>query len=114
MSNPVPFFNTAKELRRGQFLEDCADELHRVIASVEETGKVGKLLIEIAVAPASKVHGAVVVSDKITVKLPQMPLGDTIMFVTPDNNLVANDPRQKEIVFKSVDTPINELKQVNE
>lgn len=102
MQTSRPFFDVARELRRGNFLEECADNLQTVIAAVEETGKAGKLVIEISVSPASKGQGAVKVSDRITAKLPQLPAGETIMFVTPDNNLVANDPRQQSLELKSV------------
>jgi len=104
-----PFFDTAKEIRRGQFLEDCADELHKVVASVAETGKAAKLCIEITVKPATRGQGALILSDKVMAKLPALPVGETIMFVTPDNALVANDPRQKDLVFKSVDMTTGEL-----
>jgi hypothetical protein len=104
MTTTRPFFDTVRDFRRGQFLEECADKLQEVIASVEETGKAGKLVIEIAVAPASRGQGAVRVADKVTAKLPALPIGETIMFVTPDNNLVVNDPRQTSLPLKSVDT----------
>jgi hypothetical protein len=104
MPTTRPFFDTVRDFRRGQFLEECADKLQEVIASVEETGKAGKLVIEIAVAPASRGQGAVRVADKITTKLPALPAGETIMFVTNDNNLVANDPRQGSFELKQVDT----------
>lgn len=98
-----PFFDTARDIRRGQFLEDAADELQRVIAAVEETGKPAKLTIEIAIKPAGgKLQGAVILSDKIKAKLPELPAGDTILFVTPENNLVATDPRQKPLDLKTV------------
>lgn len=103
--NARPFFDTVRDLRRGSFIDECADELQRVVTAVEETGKPGKLVIEIAVAPASKGQGAVKVADKITAKLPALPAGETIMFVTPENNLVANDPRQSSLELKSVDSP---------
>ena len=96
------FFDTVRDLRRGEFLNDCADKLQEVVAGVEDTGKAGKLLIEITIKPASKGQGAVMVADKITVKLPQLPAGETIMFVTPENNPVPNDPRQKDLDLKSV------------
>lgn len=108
-----PFFDTARDIRRGQFLEDCADELQKVVAAVEDTGKAGKLVIEIAIKPASKGQGAVMVADKISAKLPQLPAGETILFVTPENNLVPNDPRQKALELKEVAAaPVAELKNV--
>lgn len=103
MTTPRPFFDTARDIRRGQFLEDAADELHKVVAAVEETGKAAKLTIEITIKPASKMQGAVIISDRIKAKLPEMPAGDTILFVTPDNNLVATDPRQKPLDLKVAD-----------
>lgn len=109
-----PFFDTARDIRRGQFLEDCADELHKVIKSVEETGKAGKLLIELNIKPASKGQGAVVLSDKVKAKLPELPVGETILFVTPENNLVATDPRQKDLDLKAVPAATSgELKTIN-
>lgn len=97
-----PFFDTARDIRRGQFLEDCTDELHAVVAAVEETGKAAKLTIEITVKPASKTKGAVIISDKIRAKLPEVPSGETILFVTTENNLVATDPRQTKLDLKEV------------
>lgn len=109
-----PFFDTARDVRRGQFLEDCAENLQKCVASVEETGKAAKLIIELNIKPASRGQGAVCLSDKITAKLPQLPAGETIMFVTVENNLVPNDPRQKEMDLKAVGAAsAGELKTVN-
>ena len=111
--NARPFFDVFRELRRGSALDEATDELQRVVAAVEETGKAGKLVIEISVAPASKGQGAVKVADKIMAKLPALPAGETIMFVTPDNNLVANDPRQMTRELKSVGSVSGDVKKVS-
>jgi len=108
--NARPFLNIAAEIRRGLFLDECTDELQRIVAAVEEAGKAGKLVIEITVSPASKGQGAVKVSDKIKAVLPAFAAGETIMFVTTDNNLVANDPRQQSLELRSVAQPSQELK----
>lgn len=110
--NARPFFDTAREIRRGQFLEDCSDELQAVIEAVEETGKAGKLVIEISITPASKGQGAMKIADKVKAVLPAMPAGETIMFVTTDNNLVANDPRQGSLELRGVAPQDNSLKTV--
>lgn len=112
--NSRSFVSVAAEIRRGQFLDELADQMQALVAGVEETGKVGKLIIEIAVAPASKGQGAVKVADKITLKLPALPAGETIMFVTPDNNLVANDPRQSSLNLRTVEVAQQEVKVVEE
>lgn len=109
------FFDTARDIRRGQLLEDCADELQKVIKAVGDTGKPAKLIIELTVKPASKGQGAVILSDKVRAKLPELPAGETILFVTPENNLSATDPRQKEIDLKAVSSaPVQELKAINQ
>lgn len=112
--NTRPFFDTARDIRRGQFLEDCADELQKAVVAVEETGKSAKLLIEITIKPASKGRGAVVISDRVQAKVPELAAGETIMFVTAENNLVANDPRQQKLELReALDKETGELKTVN-
>ncbi len=106
--NARPFFDVARDIRHGHFIDELGDALQSAVASVEETGKVAKVVVEIAIAPASKGQGAVKVADKITLKLPSLPAGETIMFVTPENNLVANDPRQSSLELKSVNTMLDE------
>lgn len=108
------FFDTARDWRRGLFLDECADKLQEVVAWVEDNHKAAKLMIEITIKPASKGQGAVLVADKVTAKLPQLPPGETVMFVTTENNLVPNDPRQADLPLKSVPAaPAADLKNVN-
>lgn len=100
MTAPRPFFDTARDIRRGQFLEEAADKLQEVVAFVAEHGKAADLVIKIKVKPASKGNGAFIVADDIKANLPKLPAGETIFFGTHDNNLVANDPRQKPLDLK--------------
>lgn len=100
-----PFFDTARDIRRGQFLEDCADELQKVVRAVDESGKSGKLVITLTIKPASKGQGAYILADKVKASLPELPVGETILFATPEGNLVPNDPRQKELSLKSITAP---------
>ncbi|MEO6146548.1 MAG: hypothetical protein ABIT70_05745 [Sulfuriferula sp.] len=111
--NPRPFFDTARDIRRGQFIEECADKMQEVIAHVAEHNKPAKLIIELTISPASRTGAAMNVSDKVTAKIPALPSGETILFVTPDNNLVPNDPHQKSLDLKSVDADTGELKSIN-
>ena len=92
-----PFLETARDIRQGQYRDDCADELQKVITAVADTGKKATLTIQIDLTPASKGNGAVVLSDRINAKLPTDPPGETIFFVTPHNNLTVTDPRQAEV-----------------
>lgn len=100
--NARPFFDTAREIRRGQFLDDCADALQECVAAVQEHGKPAKLVIEITVKPASRGQGAVVLADKVSAKLASLSAGETILFVTVENNLTATNPVQQALDLKSV------------
>ena len=105
-----PFFDTIRDIRRGQFLEDCADELQKVVAAVAETGQKATLTIQIEVSPAKVGAGAVRLTDRIKAKLPPDPAGETLLFVTPDNNLVTTDPRQQNLPLREAGAtaaPIN-------
>lgn len=53
-----PFFDVARDIRQGMFLDECADKLQEVVRAVDETGKSAKLVIEISVTPAARVGGA--------------------------------------------------------
>lgn len=97
-----PFFDTLREIRRGEILDDCGAELARCVRSVDETGKPAKLSIELTIKPAAKVAGTYVISDRIRTKLPELPAGETILYGTPEGNLQARDPRQAEIELKAV------------
>lgn len=98
-----PFFDTLREIRRGEILDDAATELAKAVRAVDETGKVAKLTIELTIKPAAKIHGTYVISDKVRAKLPELPVGETILFGTPEGNLQARDPRQAEIELKAVE-----------
>lgn len=108
------FFDTVRDLRRGNFIDECDAQLHQVVAAVEDTHKSCKLLIEITIKPASKGAGTVIISDKVIVTLPKLEAGETIMFVTPENRLVLSNPRQADLPLKSVPAPVaTDLKNVN-
>lgn len=97
-----PFFDTLREIRRGEILDDAATELAKAVRAVDETGKVAKLTIELTIKPAAKIPGTYVISDKVRAKLPELPVGETILYGTPEGNLQARDPRQPELELKAV------------
>jgi len=97
-----PFFDTLREIRHGQILDDAADELSKAVRAVDETGKAAKLTIELPIKPAAKIPGTYVISDKVRAKLPELPVGETILYGTPEANLQARDPRQADLELKAV------------
>lgn len=99
-----PLVATLGEIRHGSLLQEAAEELQAVVKAAEETGKAASLTIQLTVKPASKAGGVMVLQDKITTKLPQLPAGETMVFVTPEFNIQAQDPRQIDLPLKAVET----------
>lgn len=92
-----PFFETLRELRSGEVLDDLAKQLQQVVAGVQTTGTVGSLALTLTVKPMSGSSEAVVVSDRIVAKVPQIKSAGTVMFPTPEGNLQRQHPKQDDL-----------------
>jgi hypothetical protein len=104
--NVRPITDTLRALRNGHFIDEASEELARVVNSVAETGKSGKLVIEITVKKAGQGrNSALSVQGSATAKLPKQPVDDTLMFPTPDGNLLTEDPRQQKLDLKVAAVP---------
>lgn len=84
-----PFETTFATLRRGAASMEATEAMQQVVKSVYETGKPAKLVIELTVKPNTKNGGmveAVIVTDKITTRIPQ-EAGQSVLFVNSKWNL---------------------------
>lgn len=105
-----PITDTLRQLRHGVFLDEASEALANVVKGVQETGKAGKLTIEINVKKATR-GGAMILLDKIKATVPQDAPAETMLFATPEGNLQADDPNQRKLDLKAVpDAPVVELK----
>ena len=86
----------------------------KVLAAVRESGKAGSITFTVSVKPASKgVTNVVMVESQIKTKLPEPDRGMTVFYLTEDNRLVRNDPRQQQLPLRVVEIEqANELKEV--
>lgn len=100
-----PFFETLRELRRGQTLLELADKLAQLTQAVVQTGKPGKLTLQLTLAPAGKRGTALILADKVTLAEPLPDQSTTIFFPTSDFQLSRNDPNQ--LAFKLTPVPPN-------
>lgn len=101
-----PITDTLRALRNGHFLDEASDDLARVVNAVSESGKSGKLTIEITVKRAGQGrNSALSVQATSAAKLPKQPVDDTLMFPTPDGNLLTEDPRQQKLDLKVASIP---------
>ena len=109
------FPQTIFDLDQGLTAQRLADALIKVNAAVRETGQKASLTFTISVKPATKgTTEAVMVQAFLKLKLPEPEPGVAIFYLTPDNQLVRNDPRQHLLPLRSIDVidQPRELKEV--
>lgn len=71
---------------------ELAEGLTQVIDAVKATGKAGRISVVFEVKPADGMHEAVVVNDKIALKLPEKTREGSMAFVTREGGLSRTDP----------------------
>lgn len=106
-----PFNDTINSLRYGTLHDDLTNEFNHLVNTCASTGKMGELHLKLKLKPGK--GGQIEVIDEIVVKSPKEDNGTTIMFATPEGNLVREDPRQLQIDgLRTVDMETGELKKV--
>ncbi len=98
------FPETILQLNNGATVAELGGALEKVLAAVRETGKSASVTFTINVRPASKgITSVVMVESQIKTKLPEADRGMTVFYLTEDNRLVRNDPRQQMLPLRVVD-----------
>jgi hypothetical protein len=102
MANSKPFSLFLSEHRNGVLHDELSDKLQELVAGVAEEGKAGKLTLTITIKPANAGEGAFAVSDEIKITPPKETKSGSIFFVSPENNLIRDDPRQRTLDLREV------------
>lgn len=91
-----------QELRDGRAHTELTASLAELLAAVKDTGKAGEITLKIKVKPASRGSDVdkVTISDAIATKLPKPERGDDFFWLTDDNNLSRNHPRQHSLELR--------------
>ena len=95
-----PFGAFLHEQRNGLLHAELSDGLHDLLAAVRDVGKGGTLTLTVRVKPAGSDATTVIVADDLKVKLPQGDRGESIFYITDDNNLSREDPRQQKFELR--------------
>jgi hypothetical protein len=98
-----PITDTLRHLRGGVLVDEASDALAELVNAVMESGKPGKLTIELSLTKAGRGSGALVIRDKITVKRPAEDVFETILYATPEGSLVTTDPKQAQLELRQVE-----------
>lgn len=95
-----PITDTLRHLGAGCLMDDAAEAMAGLVLAVDSTGKAGTLTIKISLRKATA--GALAVTGTVTAKKPAAPPMESLMFPTPEGNLLTEDPRQQKLELKSV------------
>lgn len=93
-------------------LDHAGSKFSELINAVVATGKAGTLTMKIAVKPSTA--GALAVKADVSSNKPKGLPPESLLWPTPDGNLIDEDPRQTKLDLKPVAAePARELKTVN-
>lgn len=104
-----PVTDTLAQLRFGELVDEMSEKLNELTTACANTGKAGAITLTIKIKPHPA--GQMELTDDVTLKLPKPPRGMTLMYATPEGNLVRQDPRQMSIDgLREVDKQTGELR----
>jgi len=111
---------TIGQIRNGKTQEELSEKLNELIQSCRETEQKGSITLTITVRPDKGDSGQYFLRPEIKVKKPELAIGDTIFWGTPEGNLQRTDPAQGTLdlkivpatpqITKLVDEPTKEVK----
>lgn len=83
-------------------LEVAGEKLSELIGSIVATNKAGSLTMKIDIKPSTA--GALAVKGGVDIKKPKGLPPESLLWPTPENNLLAEDPRQHKLPLAPVAT----------
>ncbi|MDW5417721.1 hypothetical protein R6242_14215 [Iodobacter sp. CM08] len=95
-----------RDIAGGELVEELGESIREVnmaITEVEER-KGGKITLTISIKPAGRRSGALNVAYDIKMTKPRLPRNESIMFGTPEGDMLATDPSQRTLDLRSVET----------
>ena len=99
--------DTLRDIAGGELVEELGDALRdlNTAISLTEEKKGGSITLKISVKPAGRGSGAMSVAYDIKVSKPTLERRSSIMFGTPEGDLLATDPHQRQLDLRDASTP---------
>jgi len=92
-------------------LDHAGEQFADLIKAISSTNKAGTLTLKVDVKPSTA--GAMAVKASVAIKKPKGLPPESLLWPTPEGNLLADDPRQMKMELKPVAAePARELKHV--
>lgn len=103
MKQQKAFAITLQDLRDGRVHADTTDKFNELLTKVQDTGKGGELILSIKIKPATRGDvDKVTISCATTLKLPKEERGEDIFYITEEQELSRNHPRQGSLELREV------------
>lgn len=96
------FAFTLSQIRNGKTQEELSEKLNELIQSCRDTEQKGSITLTITVRPDKGDSGQYFLRPEIKLKKPELAIGDTIFWGTPEGNLQRTDPAQGSLDLKIV------------
>lgn len=92
-------------------LDYAGEQFADLIMAIVSTNKAGTLTLRVDVKPSTA--GAMAVKASVNIKKPKGLPPESLLWPTPEGNLMADDPRQSRLELKPVASdPVRELKTI--
>lgn len=94
------FHEFLKDFKAGHLDANLTNKMMELVEAVTRFQKEGKLTIKISLRP--KAEGEIMTAIKFKMEAPERDTIESIMFVTPENNLIDSNPKQPELFERPV------------
>ncbi len=92
-------------------MDIAGERFAELINAVTSQNKAGSLALKIEIKPSTA--GALAVKAEVSIKKPKGKPAESLLWATPEGNLIAEDPRQMKMELKPVAVePVRELKTI--
>jgi hypothetical protein len=99
----MSFSDFLREHRSGQTHDSISAKLQELVDTVVEQDRAGSLTIKISLKPRGRGdEGAYDVTVDTTLSLPKPPPLQSILYATPDGNLVRANPHQQDLDLREI------------
>lgn len=99
------FTEVFKELSHGYFEGDCSRQFKELTQRCSELQKAGQMTIKLKLQPNN--DGTVEVLPSVETRMPTPTRGKSVFFITPENNLFREDPRQMKLLNEDSGPTVN-------
>lgn len=101
------FAVTLQDLRDGRVNAELSKLFGDLINTVKATGKSGDITLKLKVKPTGRGQDVdkIFIADAITVNMPKPDRGEDVFWLTEDNELSRNHPRQGNLELRDASQP---------